>query len=65
MCVCVCVGENGQIPPFSKILAKKHCFGTILGNTTFLELEFHKLEFLISFAIVALLRWKLVRLFYF
>ena len=45
-------------------------------NTTFLELEFHKLkfqmvlefmkiEFLISFAIVALLRWKLVCLFNF
>ena len=46
------------------------------GNTTFLELKFHKLkfqmvlefmklEFLIGFATVALLRWKLVRLFYF
>ena len=33
---------------FQKFVAKKHCFGTIQGNTTFLELEFHKLEFLIS-----------------
>ena len=61
---------------FQKFAEKKHCFGTMQGNTTFLELKFHKLkfqmvlefmklEFLIGFATVALLRWKLVRLFYF
>ena len=61
---------------FQKFVAKKHCFRTMQGNTTFLELKFHKLkfqmvlesmkvEFLIGFATVALVRWKLVRLFYF
>ena len=44
---------------FLKFLAKKHCFGNKWRFTTFLELEFQKLEFLISFATVALLRWKL------
>ena len=53
-------GEIGKIPPlFLKFLAKKHCFGNKWQSTTFLELEFQKLEFLISFATVALLRWKL------
>ena len=39
------MGENGQIPPFSKICSKKHCFGTYQGNTTFIVLEFGKIEY--------------------
>ena len=42
---------------FWKFLAKKHCFENKWQSTTFLELEFLKLEFLISFATVALLSW--------
>ena len=43
-----------QYHNFWKFLAKKHCFGKV---PLFLELEFQKLEFLISFANVALLSW--------
>ena len=44
---------------FLKFLAKKHCFRNKWRSITILELEFQKLKFLISFAIVALLSWKL------
>ena len=42
---------------FWKFLAKKHCFGNKWQTTTFPELEFQKLEFLISSTTVALLSW--------
>ena len=42
---------------FWKFLAKKHCFENKWQSTTFLELEFQKLKFLISSATVVLLSW--------
>ena len=46
-----------QYHNFWKFLAKKHCFGNKCKVPLFLELEIQKLEFLISFATVALLSW--------
>ena len=53
-------GQNGQITHLLEIFSKKTLFRKINGKVSlFLELEFQKLEFLISYAIVALLSWNL------
>ena len=51
-------GQNGPIPQFVEIFSKKNTVLEINGKVPlFLELEFQKLEFHISFATVALLSW--------
>ena len=49
--------KMGKYHNFWKFLAKKHCFEINGKEPLFLELEFQKLEFLISFATMALLSW--------
>ena len=51
------MAKMAQYHNFWKFLAKTHCFGINSKVPLFLELEFQKLEFLISFATVALLSW--------
>ena len=51
-------GQNGPIPQFLEIFSKKKTVSEINGKVPlFLKLEFQKLEFLISFATMALLSW--------